>query len=662
MNRSILRSGWSFVWLLLIVATWLSSCGQFWLEGVTLAELESIARGAGLTGTSGPGNLESFHSSLFISSDFGFWPFDPLTVSSWVRSLCTLLGCVLVMVASYKTWRNPISAALVSGSLYWGASTTWVVTTTPTESLLHLALALGFCGLLWESIALLAIAVLLALPLSGATFITLALPLMLFSLRPKKSDQKLYKKFVSVLALLGMAYCLYRGIGWPSLASLNPWILVPLVGLWRLPKLREQRKELYLVLILASLISATPCLAIALSLGDLSAHLFDAWQDKPDAPAVGDHEFQVSSKVVFHGLALVAFIAVILPGEQHLNRKILVPSQKKHISLDKLFLPFSLHKHLRNFEKEDWRQRAPFPELEAHDVELFAKMSPKFMKSLAVVTTDELGENRRLSLLYSIINSLPLKGWSNAEELNPPLLACKSSGKNLLKKGPTLVLRDHNQAQIADESERPSTVSPNLSKLVPVPYQEQILSETVGSGFGWTSPGGEPWNIGFPEEPTVLKLGLAPLMHTIGDLQDSAHSEKVEIHPFRWEISGDFSEHIHPSGTLLPVKLTLKNTSLARISSESIEYIEFKTRGPLSYSPFQQRLREKFLLDPGQSTDIELTLATPTWSSTFELSLVMVTKDGQRRELAITGANTIRTYYRLPPVAHWVEPSSLGGE
>lgn len=649
MNRSILRSGWAALWLLLLTATWLSSCGQFWLEGLSLSDLESLCRGAGLTGTTGAESLESLMGRQLP---------DPLTTCSWFTSIVTLVGCALVLIMSYRRWRNPVSPTLVAGSLYWGLGTTWVISANPSESLLHLILAVAFCALLYENLAVLGLCMLAVMPLSGSAFVTLLLPLVLLSVRPKEPKHPLYQKLALAVGVLGILYGLYTGLEWLSLGPVSAWLLLPVIALWRVPEIRERRQELYLVLIFASLISGLSSLAIALSLGDLGAYLFERFEEKPDAQACKDNEFQVSSTKVFHTLALLLFVIVILPGEQHLNRNVLVPSQKKRISLEKLFLPFSLSKHLNNFETDPWRQRTPFPELKVHDIEMMRSLSIKELRKLSVVTTDELGENRRLSLLYSLITMSPLKGWASETELSPPLLTCKSKGVNLLHNGPTLVLRDRASARIADEAEADMKESPDLTGLRPVAYQKQLLNKNTGSGYLWNSPGEDVWSVYFPESPAHLQLGLTPLVHDISDPQDSSRTSRLEMNSLRLEISGNFSEHIHPSGTLLPIKLTLKNTSPTEFSSEAIEYLEFKTLGPLPYSPFKQRVRESFVLGPNDSTEIELTLATPTWSSTFDLSLVVTTKDGQERVFNIDPPNTVRTYYRLPPVANWVEPSN----
>jgi hypothetical protein len=648
-TNSIRRSAWSLVWLLLLIATWLSSCGQFWLKGVSLDELESLCRGARVSDLSGPTNFDEIIGVVFT---------DPLAASCLIQLLTTVCGCLLVLGISYKRWKNPVSPVLVAGCLYWGNGTIWVVTATPSESLIHLLEALAFCALLYEKTLLLGLCTILLYPMAPAASLYFGAPLFLIYGQKKWSSAYSKVGLLLLLPYMLVATLLLQGTVSPSLSGIGLWALLPIAVLLSSPRIRKERLALYTTLLVVSGLWGTASLAIALCLGDLSHLLYSKCDESIEAEERRPDEIQVSTKTAFHGLAFLTFILAVLPGEQFLNRQILIPAQKKHMSLERLFIPFTLNQHIKNFSQQDWRQRVPFPNLTQHDINVAGELKLNGTKSFSVVSTDRLGESRELSLVYALMSRVPLRGWASTSELSLPLLICKASQQNLLRDGPTLVIRSQTQAVISLESEGAKSYSQlDLSPLAAIPYRTQYLSSDIGTGFEWRDGADEPpWTIYFPDQEAFVRFGLSPARHLISDLSDPENQKEVTVAPLDWEVSGDFSERIHPGGSLVSLTLTLKNTGQSFISSESIDYVELKTLGDLPFTAPKQRIPEEFCIAPGEEVGMVLTLATPPQPSTFELSLTAITQDGQHRVIPFKGPSSLRTYKRLPPVPEWVEP------
>lgn len=630
---------WCFLATLLVVALWLTSSGQTYLYGVPGDVLEGLCQAKKLV------PAPALSPYLFLEP-LGS---DILFSASLVQSLALVLGFVLSWLALYKVWNNPVSPTLTCGLLFFGAQTLWLTTSSPGQSGLVLLKALAVACIVSAKVPLLAGAVLsLAIgePSSGVAFY---LALCYLSYR----RQEAYGPFVTVLSVVGIGSLLPILCGSyllrPSLEALSLWVLLPIASLLLSPQIREARLGLYVTLIIASVLTGTPELASAICLGDLAVVGLGSKSEELETEGL-----VVPTARLVHILALLALIAGVLPGEQHLNRRILIPAQKSRLALHQLLFPFSLQTHAQRLDEEAWRSQTPFPGMRSQDIDLLNKLETPFR----VLSPEEATEDRTLSLVYALLAEQPLQGWVTPQHLSTSSLTCRQQNKNLIAGEGAILFRQSERSRVETGPEAPKEVEKlpdlNLQSVLNLPFRSQTLATESGGAYRLKSFR-EDEILVFQDGPTTISLSAGPQVYQLLSLKDPENTREVVINTLQLSLQAPESQAVLPSRSLVPLEFKMTNRGDTPITSQEIKSVNLKVVQGASFSPFEQQFPSDFVLFPKEAIKVQLFLATPEAEGDYQLVASLDTIDEVTHPLPIEGETQFRTWRRLPPVGTWVE-------
>lgn len=636
------KAWWGFLGLVLTLAIWLCASGPVWLYGLPLSLLEGLAQSRELLASQTP------PTGLSLAA----LPGDIVAWTAGATVLLNLSAAIVLLLGGAWSWRNPISCVLALGTAFFAANSMWVVTSSPRQSLIHLALALALAALVRGAVPLLAGWVLVLGALSPEQGLMMYPALAYLAYR----RQAAYGLLVPTLAVFGVGcllvpiagdYRLHPGLGGWHLLTLVPLAFCLLPG-----QIRAARGGIYAALLVGSALTETAELAGVLAVGD-AAFVALGKVREPSGERVA-RGFQLSGSALLGVGATLLLFWTVLPGERYLNRQILIPAQKADVPLPRLFAFFSLEGHARSFAQEAWRKNAPFPELSAADYQLALELAEQPLGSeICPITPDGQAESRRVALVYALLSRHPLGGWDDAEHLAAPLLLCKLRGKSFLSKGPAVILR---QAGLARLGERPSSVTPpaplDFRSLMTLAHRVQQVSQQPGAAYRWSSSG-QTYELSFVDQPAEVVFSARPGEYHISSVAGAAR--KFEVPPIAWELSGLPQSETLPSRSLVPLKLSLKNTGNGPISSDLIASWRIETTRGASFSHFRQPGPAQLILFPGETVQLALQLATPEPEGLYRVRAVAVTPEGKELAIPFAGPSTIRTWRRLPPVGTWLE-------
>lgn len=645
MKSGAAKAWWVFLTILLGLAIWLSASGTLLLRGLPLPLLESLAQARGLVGTSTPNWGGVLLTKL---------PGDLLAWTVALTVVANLLGALALYLAGRWTWKNPVSPALAVGVAYFAEKTLWLATTSPAESLTHLATSLALASLLAGAVPLLGLFILVLGLLSPAQAVMLLPALAYLSYR----RQPAYGLILPSVVLLGVGGLLIPLSGdyrlQPGLSGWSWLTLAPLFLAFWPDSVRQARGGIYLTLLLGSLLTGRAELASVVALGDL-AFLGLAWLEQPtsESPLPGT-ALRVSWLLGF--LATSLFIAAVLPGERYLNRRVLIPAQKARVPFPELWRFFSLDRHARRAAQDSWRANVPFPEMTSRDFELALELpESSISQGICPLTLDSPLESRRVALLYALVSGQSLGGWDSPRHLAGPLLLCKLRGKNLLSDGPLVIVRRADSVQVGAPAAKLDNTPAELDlrRVMVLPYRPQTVSVKPGGGYRWISAGGD-LEVVFHDAPAEVLLSAEPGEIRIVSSHPSHAVRHLEVPNFSATLSG-LPEESLPSRSLVPLQLRLKNTGELAFSSEMLSRWRMETAGVESFGPFTQQPRKDYLLFPGESTVLELDIATPEAEGLLWLKAFAMTPDGEKFQLELEQSVPLRTWCRTPPVGTWVE-------
>lgn len=638
------EAGWAFLALIALLASWLASTGRVWLRGLPLEQVERLAYQRGLIGGQEPPG--GVHLGLLDG--------DPFWWSTLITTGFTVASLLLGLVVFRKLWKNPISPMLTMGLLLFGGSTCWLTGQSSLGAGVHFLEVAALAALLLGKVAVMSALVPALCALEPGSGIALYPALTYLALRRYEA----YGPVVTGSAVIGVGLLLIPMVGnfqlVPGLEGLSLWSLLPLLLLAWPAEIRKERPGFYLTLLLGAVLSGRPELASAVALGDLALILLK--RTAPAEPAEAcEQEWQLSQRAVFHGLAVLAFLLAILPGERYLNRQVLIPAQKKKVPFLQLFSVFDLSYHAARLEEDPWRRVGPYPQLRSADVSAL-KQLPK-EGGFTVLTVGESGEDRMLSLLCAHLSGRPLMGWDNKQHLSGPMLLCKRRGKNFLVGGPALMLRGQEATEISLGASRdtlpaePTAV--DFRRLINVPYRLQVVSREPNGGYVWVA-NKQNYTLLFADQPAEVSFGVTPGMVKLLALGDEKNKRELEIHPTKWALRFPLQQKVLPSRSLINVEVVLQNLGAGTVSADGLKAIRLGT-AESSFCAFQQPLEEDFILFPGESLPLNLTLATPEPEGTYDVVALALTPQGTELPLPLVGGQSVKTWRRLPPVGTWVE-------
>jgi hypothetical protein len=649
MISRVAQAWWGFLIALLLLASWLCCSGNVWLYGLPQEILEGLAAGRGL--------LEPALSAPLHLRWLAALPGDSLAWVSRATVMLNFCAGLALLAAGRFAWRNPISCGLALGVAFFSAGSQWTVSLTPLMSLTHLALALSLAALVRGAVPLLAGCVLLLGALSPAHGVMMFLALAQLAYR----RQEVYGLLVPTLSVFGVGCLLIPMAGdfrlQPSLQGWHLLTLLPLaLSLWP-GQIRAARGGLYASLLLGSGLTGTPELATVLAVGDA---VFVALQalGKPAAAPNSSRGWRLSGPALLGLGATLLLIWVVLPGERHLNRRILIPAQKAGVPLGRLLTSFSLEEHARLVAQQQWRQRVPFPRLNPADFELALELAqqPPLSEGLCPLTLDGQAESRQVALLYALLSGQRLGGWDDPQHLAAPLLLCKLRERSFLSRGPAVILRRPGEARLSPVLSPPEELAPlDFRSTLMVAYRIQQVSRQPGTAYRWVSGSGQ-YELVFSEQPAELVFSGRPGKYQVLSLANAEVERTFKVPAISCELSGLPQEETLPSRSLVPVTLRLANTGHGPIASELFQSWRLETTSGNSFSPFSQRGASDFILYPGESLELNLQLATPEPEGVYQVRALAITPEGKELEIPFgSDGASIRTWRRLPPVGTWVE-------
>lgn len=644
---------WGFLTLLLGLAIWMCATGNVMLRGFPLEVLEGLARGKGVA-------LPVEAPRVDGTAMLGSLPGDSLAWASAVTALLNGLGALALYLAGYRTWRNLVSPLLAVGVAYFGANTVWVDCPTPGQASLHFLLAGSLAALLMGSVPVMAGLVLALAVLSPPHAVMIFLALAFLGYR----RQEAYGLFVPTLALFGVG-CLLIPLtaGYRLQPSFDGWqasTLVPLLLALLPGPVREARGGIYLAFLLGSALTGTPELASVLALGDLAFEALERCAATCESKEVETGR-PLSGRLLVGVLATLALVLVVLPGERYLNRRILIPAQKADLPLPRLLGVFSLRSHARLFPEDEWRAKVPFPELTAGDFALALDLAQTPLEDgFCPLTLDGRQESRRVALVYALASGQALRGWDSPRHLGAPLLLCKLRERNFILEGPAVIFRKDGQARVAD---RPPVIKDpvplDFRNVLLLPYRVQRVSQQPGASYRWTSNislagEGQTCTLSFPDQVAEVMLSSQPGEYRLNSPAGAVRH--FEMPAVVWELSDPrLASETLPSRSLVPLRLRLANKGFGPVSSDMLASWRVEPVEGASFSSFLQRTPKKFILYPGESTELELMLATPEPEGVFPLRVRAVTPEGDEMEIPLVAPSSAHTWRRLPPVGTWVE-------
>lgn len=637
-NSRSLKVGWSLLGFLLALMVWLYSTGRIYLEGVPVAVLEELAQGRYLVPRAGHFSLTQFVALL---------PVDPLLAVSVCRGTLLVGAFSLLWLSLARVWANPITPTLTAGLCFLGGQSLWMSAQTLGQATVVFFHALALAALVGGKVPILCGAVLaLALtePASGTAFL-LALAYLCYR------RQEAYGPLVCALAIVGSGSALLFAFSdfrlQPSLGGLSGWVLVPLLAVRFWPEVREARAGLYLTLLGASVLTGTPELASAICLGDLA--LTTLKSQGPEDESVSGWRLPLARLAAVTGFVIL--VVAILPGEQVLNRTLLIPAQKKRLSLGRLFRPFSLSEHSRLLATEPWRQNTPYPSVKAEDIALLGQLGGPFR----VLTLGSPAEDRSLSLLYALLANRPLEGWDNSRQLSSSSLVCKEVSQNVVSGLSQVLFRGQDKPRLDRGPEvPPESARVDFRSLMSAPFRVQQVSEESGAAYQLKTLDGQEI-LSFKDRPAVVVLSAAPQVYRLSSLSKPNESREIVVNVPKLELVRLNDKQEEPSRSLVGLRFKLVNRGATPITSEEIASLWLRSKGSPSYGEFQQQLNQQFILFPEEGLDVTLYLSTPLEEGRYDLEGGFETVDGVKHRFVFKGSETLLTWRRLAPVGTWIE-------
>jgi len=636
---------WAYLWLsisaLFVLSLWVTGVGRVYVQGIPSTSLEGIAEAVGLV----PGG------SLNLYRTFTWLPGDPVFHLSLGYALLAVLSFLFLWLTLYRVWDNYASPTLTCGMLFFGQSYLWIGGEGPGSALLTAFKAAAVGCIVSAKVPLLCGAVLGLSALEPSFGVACFLVLCYLSYKRLSS----YGAFVAFTAVMGSALLMVVLIGdfvlRPSLQGLSGWTLIPLITLWRWPEIRESRKELYGVLLAASVLTGSPELATPICLGDLMVCGF-RWKGKEDKSEAEGRELPLYSTQ--QATALLLLILIVLPGEQYLNRNILIGAQKKDIPLSQLLIPFSLHRHARLLDEQEWRQESPIAGLHSEEIALARSGVGPFR----VLTPASARENREVALSYALLAHRPLRGWADREVLSTSSMVCRTLEDNVLVDAEPILFRRGSDSRVV--ASRPPIE--NISKLPPldiravwsIPFETQLVSELPGAAYQLKTRTTTEV-LSFPKSRAILVLSPAQEVYQIASLRDPENNRELKVGEIQLALLAPQLDEVKPSRSLIPIDFKLYNRGLSPVSTEEIDSVTLTVKKGASFEPFKQEVPVPFVLFPMEGIEVTLHLATPEGEGTYELEAHLTTIDGRRTSLDLVESAEVSTWRRLPPVGTWVE-------
>ena len=631
--------GWAFLSVLLFLVVWLTSTARPWLYGYPLSTLEDLCQGAGLSELQNPTTTATLLGQLSST---------PLGAATLFQCLCGLGAVLLIFIFLRDQWSHLACRTVFVGALFMSSATSWIEATEPGLSLSHALQAACLTSLLAGSIPTLA-AWTIALSIFDPTAGLMHFVTLVYLGYSERDNSPLWLSGLSTFLTGSVVLLTSPGNLSVGTGGLTTWAALPLLCLYFSSQVRQKRRPIYLTLLVSSALTNQAELASAIALADIFSLLLEQ-KSMENRPRIG--------KNLIHLACLSLFVVVILPGEQYLNRKILIPAQKNHLPLGKLFVPLSTERHLQELERPDRRAKVPFPEFQHADVEAARLLKGHQQPTFSVLTFDDLPESRQVSLLYALASRKRLDGWVNGESLDSAFLTCKFFQKNLLLDGPLLILRRPGQSELSPKPEPHSTQESqpdlNLKALVPIPGVVQTLTEQAGAEVNLKTDFGD-YRLSFPDSPAKLILSYQESKVAVSDPSAGKPSRQLLITPLKLGLKLDQAERILPSRSLIDLKFSLSNKGQTAISSRLFQNIRIDNDSPSSFGPYTQRLDREFVLFPGEVVPLTLGVSTPAMQGKFELNISLLTLDGSRITLDFDEPAGLRARLRLPSVRDWKE-------
>lgn len=636
------RVAWLSLTFLMCVVLWICNVGRVYLYGYPKDVLESLAQGAELVTFRQPANL------AFL---IGKSPWDPLWSATVFCILVVLLSFIILWRSLFQVWQNVVSPTLTCGALFLGGQTLWLTADTPTACLGVSFKALGIACLVAGKVPL------MVGPVLGAAYCDPAAAVSLYLGLTFVAYKRLAKYGIPVTAtsvlgagmLLAM-FCADYTLQ-PALTGLGGWSLLPLAALAWNKELRAARTGLYLTLLAASVVTGSAELASSICLGDLGLLALRI----PAATAANTNpgEWRIRLSTGVQLLAVLALLASILPGEQYLNRRILIPAQEHDIPLPQLLVPFSLANHAERIDKDPWRDRKPFPGMRSQEVELLWTVKTPFR----VLTVDQIAEDRVLSLVYSLLIRRPLTGWDTPDSLSSTSLICKAEKQNVLVEELTILFRGTEASSLAGGATLPDDLdnlpAVDFRRVLNIPFRPQRVSESQGTGYRLHYRD-QSETLFFQKTQALLALSSTPRTYQIESL-DNKRVRELEIGPLDLKLEAQDLNEVIPSRSLVPLDFKLTNLGRSPISTEELTSLTLGMEFNQPISPSEQQFPKEFVLFPEESISLQLFLATPEPEGRYELIASYKTVDGKSRPLKIEGGRVVNTWRRLPPVGTWIE-------
>lgn len=648
MMGKVAKFGWGFLAVVMLVATWATCTGRVWLQGLELERVEELTAAKQLLAGRPP--LGGLHLGL-LGGDIFWW-------DTFLKASLTVLALAMGLVVFRKLWQNPVSPMLAVGSLVFGSTTSWLSCESSLAGAEHILEVACLGALLLGKVAFLSALVPALCALNPAAGLALYPALVYLALRRHQA----YGVLVTAGAVVGVGALLVPMAGnyqmVPSLSGLSLWSLLPLLLLLWPEELRRERRGFYLSLLGGAVLTGRPELASAVALGDFALVMLKRIGTASSKKTAPESSWTLRTSTLFQVTALAVFIMVVLPGEHILNRQVLIPAQRKHIPFTQLFRVFSLEEHAAKLASQDWRKAAPYPQLRESDLGPLKNLPKE--RAFTPLTVGEGAEDRMRSLLYAHLGNRPLGGWDDPQHLAGPMLLCKRRGKNFVVDGPAILFLREGSAEIAlgpDRADLPGEENDgrlDFRRLINVPHRPQTVSAEPNCGYLWVA-NQKPYTLFFAEQPAEVVFGVSPGKVKLLALNDEKNERELTVHPTDWVLEYLGSQEVLPSRSLVPMNMVLLNRGAGAVSTDGLEAIRLETKGTASFSPFQQELGEEFILFPGESINLTLTLATPEPEGTFQIEAFALTPQGQELPLPILGTRAVKTWRRLSPVGTWVE-------
>ncbi len=667
MNRGA-QSLWLALGFLLVTATWVFQTGRSLVEPLRLDLLETLARSRNLT-TSSPPSAPNLEATL------GRWlsmlPGDPLFWTGLFGAILSTTAVVLMLVGLTKCWKGVVPATLTAGYLAYSGAVGWSRTELLPEFLALPVLALGLLAAVNKRLLVLAGAawVLALIQPAWALCLLIVLTALAWHLDATQEQAPRCLGLSTLTTLLALPWLTKVTIE-PSLGVLNAWSLLSAIWLFAPKRTGDSWPRILVAsLLLGSMLTNSAEWGSALMLGYLWQQFEPQWDGVPrdeNLPPGVSRWMRFSLGRLWAWAALAVFVLSVLPGEQRLNRQVLIPAQKAKLGFEQLLWPFSLEQHLVKFEQQAWRKNVPFPQLSEADVAIIRELSQAPSSKFAVLTVDHLGEDRTLSLVYALASQKNLVGWVEGQVLSGPMLVCKRRQENILAGGPTLVFRDGPKSELQEAPPEPSLNQPeqfasvDFQRILATPIRKQSLGpsdqdEERPRGYRWFDAR-DHFNVVFPSSEGEVILPDWPGSYRLVSLADPNQVREFKLFPEKLELSLMLDSTLLPSRSVVPMTVVLGNEGLNPITAEQWKGFRLETDQSLTFSSFWEPLGEDFILFPGEEIHLEMTLITPEPEGLFGLQAWGLSVTGRKVSLELESSERIRTWRRLPPVGTWVEP------